>query len=152
MNDGREAAWRWSNVPIPEPHVAGLLVGTAIHALTPWRAFEDHRLARPAGWGLVGIGLLIIGWAVRTIGEMDVENPAALVTTGPYAFSRHPMYVAWTVLYVGLALLLNTAWLFVVLPAVLFTCHRVVRREERSLEREFDAEYRAYRHDVRRYI
>lgn len=101
---------------------------------------------------MIGIGLLLIGWAVRTIGDQESQDPAALVTTGPYAVSRNPMYVGWTALYLGIALVLNTVWLFVLLPAVLATCHRVVRREERSLEREFGDGYRAYRREVRRYL
>ncbi|USZ71695.1 methyltransferase family protein [Natronosalvus halobius] len=154
MSRGQRGRWRWSNVPVPESHVAGLLVGTVVHVLKPLRLLGNQRLARSAGWGLTGIGLLIIGWAVRTVGgsELGGERPAVLVTTGPYAFSRNPMYVGWTALYLGIALLLNTAWLLVVLPVVLSTVHLVVRREERSLEREFEDAYRAYRRDVRRYL
>lgn len=152
MTGESRAGWRWSNVPVPEPHVAGLLVGTVLHLLRPVRAFEDRRLARPAGRGLIGIGLLTVGWAVRTAGAVDVEGPAELVTAGPYAFSRNPMYVGWTALYLGVALVVNSVWLFAVLPGVAGACHWIVRREERSLEREFGAAYRAYRRDVRRYL
>lgn len=142
------AGWRWSNVPIPEPHVAGLFVGTVIHVLKRSRMIEDQQRARALGLGLSATGLVIIGWAVRTIGEMDVEKPRALVTTGPYAFSRNPMYVGWTALYLGVALVLNTLWLFVLLPVVVATSHRIVRQEER----EYGDVYRTYRRDVRRYL
>ncbi|UTF55172.1 methyltransferase family protein [Natronosalvus rutilus] len=154
MSTEQRGRWRWANVPVPESHVSGLLAGMVAHALNPVRLLENQRLARSAGWGLTGIGLLIIGWAVRTVGELELNGgkPTALVTTGPYAFSRNPMYVGWTALYLGIALLLNTAWLLVVLPVVLSTVHLVVRREERSLEREFGDVYRAYRRDVRRYL
>jgi protein-S-isoprenylcysteine O-methyltransferase Ste14 len=112
----------------------------------------DQRLARAVGWPLIGIGLLLIGWAVRTIEDPDGHHPTGLATTGPYAFTRNPMYVGWTALYLGLASVLNTAWLFVMFPGVIATCHRVVRREERALEHEFGDEYRAYRREVRRYL
>ena len=62
------------------------------------------------------------------------------------------MYVRWTVLYLGIALVLNTVWLFVEFPVVLATYHLVVRREKRSLAYEFGDEYRAYRREVRRYL
>lgn len=152
MADGRRRSPRWSNVPIPEPHVAGLLVGLGLQALAPWRPVADPRLARAAGWGLVVAGLAVIGWAVRTVGAQDVEAPAALVTDGPYAFSRNPMYVAWTALYAGVALLANAAWPLLALPAVLAATHATVRREERALEEDFGEEYRDYRRAVRRYL
>ena len=93
-----------------------------------------------------------MGWAVRTAGDTDLEAPRALVSSGPYAFSRNPMYVAWTALYVGIALLSNSLWPFALSPAVLGATQDVVRREERSLVRVFGDEYRAYRRDVPRYL
>lgn len=62
------------------------------------------------------------------------------------------MYVGWTALYLGLALVLNTAWLFVVFPGVVATCHRVVRLEKRAFEHKFGDEYNAYRREARRYL
>ncbi|WP_254533481.1 methyltransferase family protein [Natrinema gelatinilyticum] len=152
MSEGQRGGWQWADVPVPEPHVAGLLVGGGIHYLVPVRATANQRLAKAVGWPLIGTGLLIIGWAVRTIGDPNGRQLTGLVTTGPYAFTRNPMYVGWFALYLGLALVLNIAWLFVVFPAVVVSCHRVVRREERTLEHDFGDEYRSYRRKVRRYL
>lgn len=152
MSDARRGRWQWANVPVPEPQVAGLFVGVVVHSLVPVRATATRRLARAVGWPLLGIGLLIVGWAVRTIGKPACRQSTGLVTTGPYAFTRNPMYVGWSALYLGIALVLNVAWLFVVFPAVVATCHRVVLLEEWSLEAEFGDEYRAYRHEVPRYL
>lgn len=152
MEKRQRGGWQWADVPVPEPHVAGLLVGGGLHAQVPVNATANQRLARTVGWPLIGIGLLLIGWAVQSIGDQGGHHPTGLATSGPYAFSRNPMYVGWTALYLGLAFVLNTAWLFVVFPGVVATCHRVVRREERALEREFGNEYRAYRRTVRRYL
>lgn len=58
---------------------------------------------------------------------------------------------AWTLLYAGAGLLLDAAWAFLVLPAVLAATHAVGRQEERELERAFD-DYRDYRRDVPRYL
>lgn len=152
MGKGQRGGWQWADVPIPEPHIAGLLVGGVLHTRVPVRATANQQLARRVGWPLIGIGLLIIGWAVQTIGDPDGRHPMGLATTGPYAFSRNPMYVGWTVLYLGFALVLNTAWLFIVFPGVVVTCHQVVRREEQSLEQAFGNGYRNYRREVRRYL
>jgi protein-S-isoprenylcysteine O-methyltransferase Ste14 len=60
------------------------------------------------------------------------------------------MYVARTVVYVGVALVANAAWPMLFLPVVLLVTHIVVVREERSLERQFGAAYRSYETSVRR--
>lgn len=152
MSVVRGPRWRWSNVPVPEPHVAGLVVGLVLQRVRPWRAFRERGVARVAGAGLVGAGLFFVAWAVGTVGEEDVADPTALVTTGPYRYSRNPMYVGWTAVYLGVALVVNTTWLLVGLPVVLVATHREIRWEERSLDRAFGAEYRAYRRIVRRYL
>ena len=148
----RTDTWRWRNVPVPEAHVAGLVLGAALHAFVPRQATPNLQPLLIAGWLLVGAGILLGAWAVRAAGNVDVESPSELVTTGPFAFSRNPMYVAWTALYVGIALVVNTVWLFILLPVVLVVTHVTVRREERSLESEFGDDYRDYRNDVRRYL
>lgn len=152
MTKGKQGGWQWSNVPVPEPHVVGLVVGATIHARRPMRLFEDGRRSRRVGWGLIGVGSLVIGWAVRAMDEVDSAKPMTLVTIGPYAFSRNPMYVAWTALYLGVTLVMNTAWLLVVFPGVALATHWSIRREERALERRFADEYRAYIRSVRRYL
>lgn len=148
----RTAGWRFSNVPVPEPHVFGLLAGGLLHALRPHPVTHRSRLALLSGVGLVVTGLAVVGWAVRTVGDADVEHPTELVTTGPYAVSRNPMYVAWTALYAGVALAANAIWPLVLLPAVAAATHVVVRREERRLEAAFGEAYRDYRDDVSRYL
>ena len=146
------AGWRWTNVPVPEPHVVGLVLGVTLHAVRPWRAFARPRPFRVAGAALLGAGVLLVGWAVRTLGATNVENPDGIVTDGPYAYSRNPMYVAWLWIYAAVSLVLNSVWLFLLFPIVAGWTHVVVRREERSLERDFGDRYRAYTGTVRRYL
>jgi protein-S-isoprenylcysteine O-methyltransferase Ste14 len=89
---------------------------------------------------------------VRAAAGLDLERPNRLVDSGPYVFSRNPMYVAWTLGYVGVALVAGTAWPLLLLPVVLVVTQVVVRREERSLERQFGDAYRTYKASVRRYL
>jgi protein-S-isoprenylcysteine O-methyltransferase Ste14 len=84
--------------------------------------------------------------------EVDLDRPNQLLDSGPYAFSRNPMYLAWTAGYVGVALVVGTAWPLLLLPVVLVTTQVVVLREERSLERRFGDGYRSYKASVRRYL
>lgn len=109
-------------------------------------------MRRPIGLGLAGLGLGLVWWATRTVGEDGVEEPTTLVTSGPFAHSRNPMYVGWTVLYLGVAMLANSLWHLLLLPAVALWTHRVVRREERDLELAFGEKFRTYRRSVRRYL
>jgi protein-S-isoprenylcysteine O-methyltransferase Ste14 len=62
------------------------------------------------------------------------------------------MYVGWTMLYAGLALLKNNGWMALFLPAVIATTHIWLPREEKSLEREFGEDFHDYRRRVPRYL
>lgn len=84
---------------------------------------------------------------------MEVDAPAKLITTGPYALSRNPMYLAWHVLYAGAIFLVNTKWLVLLFTFVLaYTHYRVILREEEELEKLFGQEYKAYCAKARRYF
>jgi protein-S-isoprenylcysteine O-methyltransferase Ste14 len=110
------------------------------------------------GLALVAAGGGIAAWGRRTMlaagTNIRPTLPAnVIVTSGPFRFSRNPLYVALTLLFVGLTLLLNTWWGIVALVPVLLLMHfGVVRREERYLERKFGETYRQYRGSVRRYL
>jgi protein-S-isoprenylcysteine O-methyltransferase Ste14 len=102
--------------------------------------------------------LVLAAWGSRTMHQSGTNisplKPAvALVTTGPFGFSRNPLYVAITLLYVGFTMLLNSWWGVLLLAPVLVALHwGVVRREERYLEGKFGEEYDKYRSRVRRYL
>ena len=89
---------------------------------------------------------------MRAASDVDLERPSALVSTGPYVISRNPMYVSWTSLYVGGALITRNSWMLLSLPLVGGIIHRVVLREEHALEGAFGEEYFRYRKLVRRYV
>ena len=84
----------------------------------------------------------------------DPHKPAsALITDGPYRFSRNPAYVTLTLWYVGIGLLLNNGWvLLLVLLPLLVMDRCAIPREERHLEAEFGEEYRRYKSTVRRWL
>jgi protein-S-isoprenylcysteine O-methyltransferase Ste14 len=63
------------------------------------------------------------------------------------------MYVALTLIYLGLAVLWQLVWALLLLLFVLIVMtRRVIRREELYLERRFGAEYIRYKTQVRRWI
>jgi protein-S-isoprenylcysteine O-methyltransferase Ste14 len=81
------------------------------------------------------------------------RSASAIVTTGPYRFTRNPMYAGLTLAYVGGALLIGTAWTLLLLPVVIAVLYRrVIRREEAYLDAAFPDVYAAYRGRVRRWL
>jgi len=82
-----------------------------------------------------------------------LEPTTALVTSGPYRFSRNPLYVAQLLGFAGFALLAGSAWRAAFLPLVFLVLHHgAVLPEERYLEGKFGDEYRRYRTRVRRWL
>ncbi len=143
----------------PLPFVLAVVVGVLAHVLwEPFRFFPEFWIGHAAGWPFIVAATVLIAWAQRTMagaGESsNVYKPnGAIVSTGPFAFTRNPMYLSMTLLYAGIAFLVNTAWPLVLLPAVLMVVHYgVIRREERYLERKFGDVYRQYRARVRRWV
>jgi protein-S-isoprenylcysteine O-methyltransferase Ste14 len=117
-----------------------------------------HSVASWSGLTLIVFAVAIAIWGSRTMHAAGTNvNPVrpttAVVTTGPFRFSRNPLYLALTVLYLGLTLAFNTWWGIIVLIPLLIIMHRgVVLREERYLEQKFGESYRRYRSQVRRYL
>jgi protein-S-isoprenylcysteine O-methyltransferase Ste14 len=111
-----------------------------------------------AGTAIAVAGFGVVAWAILTFVSNRTtvipNRPARqLVTSGPYRWSRNPMYVALTLLDVGLALFFNQAWPIVLLPLVLLVLMTfVIAREERYLRGAFGAAYDAYCDRVRRFI
>jgi len=97
-------------------------------------------------------------WARSTMVRARTNiNPfkptTAIVSTGPFGWTRNPLYLSMTVAYIGLALLLHAAAAILLLPVVLIiVTFGVIRREETYLERKFGTEYREYRGRVRRWL
>lgn len=145
--------------PPPLLFVGGFLVGWLMHRWSPVLLPGGRGpVSNSLGWILIALGLGIMIWAVVTFRRhrtavIPNRPAAALVSAGPYARSRNPMYVGLSVAYVGLALLTGILWAIVLLPLVLTTLVAlVVSREERYLADAFGAEYAAYRARVRRWL
>jgi protein-S-isoprenylcysteine O-methyltransferase Ste14 len=149
---GNASGWRWGNVPLPETHLVGLGAGILLQVIASWRLSWPAWVGHACGWPLILAGLWLAARGVRAAADVDLERPNHLVRSGPYASSRNPMYIASTLVYLGIALVANAAWPLVILPVVLLVTHVVVVREERSLERRFGTAYRSYKTSVRRYL
>jgi protein-S-isoprenylcysteine O-methyltransferase Ste14 len=81
------------------------------------------------------------------------ERTTTIVRTGPYQFSRNPIYLAFVLFLFGLAVSLNNLWLLVAVAAFAsFMSIIVIPREEQFLERNFQPQYSEYKATVRRWL
>lgn len=117
-----------------------------------------HALAAPLGI-LVVVGAVVL--FASSVGRFRAagtpvpgnEPTTAVVRAGPYRFSRNPIYLAFTLLHLGIAIWINSLWLAATLIAsVAVMAWVVIPREEKYLERRFGAEYLAYKKSVRRWL
>ena len=117
-----------------------------------------HAAGNVAGVILVFVGILVMLSALirfRRAGTspVPVRPVTALVFTGPYRFTRNPMYLGWMVVYLGGIVLLRSWWAVVFLPLVWWVMNAyVIAREERYLDATFGEPYRSYRTQVRRWL
>jgi len=132
------------------------LVGLLLQLLLPLPRLP--LTARIAGLLLMAAGLGLGGWFIWTMRRAGTpvdpyEAPTALVTAGPFRLTRNPAYVAFTLTYAGLSLIVGTLWSLLLLPGVVLAVDwGVIQREERYLEEQFGSSYRQYRQRVRRWL
>lgn len=144
---------KWKNIPIPEGHIIPLILGILAQESFPITLVITEWLRYALGIPFALGGIILAAWSIHEVSAIEVDAPTELITTGPYAISRNPMYVAWSLIYVGAIYLVNTKWLLLLFSFVLaFTHYRVILQEERELEERFDNQYREYCKKVRRYF
>lgn len=124
-----------------------------------WPLPSVHPLLISVGGKLLwGVGGIILLWAQlefwRHKTTTSHSNPTtAIITRGPFRFSRHPTYVGLIALMLGIALLYDSTWSLVLMLPVIVAIHRLtVVREEAYLAREFGETYSEYTRTVRRWL
>lgn len=146
-------------LPPPAIYLIALILGSGLNYFFPLTLnFLPRFPVIVAGVVLIVAAIFFIVPSFRAFSRAKT-NPepwkptTAIVTNGIYAISRNPIYVGFTLLYLGVALLLNSLWVLLFLAPVLFVMHvGVIFREEDYLERKFGAEYVNYKKRVRRWI
>lgn len=143
--------------PPPLIYLIGFVAGALAEQVLPLPD-PPQGPASVAGFVFVVIGIALssasVGRFRRASTSVIPNQPAkVLVTSGPYRFSRNPMYVAITLAYIGSAFIVRMLWPLAALPVVLLVVGRyVIRKEERYLESAFGEDYRRYKKFVRRWI
>jgi protein-S-isoprenylcysteine O-methyltransferase Ste14 len=142
--------------PPPLIYLLPLLGGIGLHWWRAWPVLPS-RVAAVLGPTLIALGMVglpaVAAFRRAKTSVRPWQPSSALVTSGPFRFTRNPMYVGFTLIYLGVALWVNTAWSLLLLPIALTVMNQmVIPREEAYLERRFGDDYRAYRRRVRRWL
>jgi protein-S-isoprenylcysteine O-methyltransferase Ste14 len=146
-------------IPIAPPllFVLPILAALALEWLLP------TSFVRGAFRWILGAFLVAAGIAVDVSGFVTQKRAGTdpfpfhpstrIVAHGLYRYSRNPMYIGFALWTLGLAILVDSAWMLLAVPIGLVLIDRlVITREERYLERKFGEEYLNYKRHVRRWI
>ena len=140
----------------PLVYLAPFTLTWALQWWRPWTIPGDAALS-VAGLALVAGGIALMAWSFVTLRQANTtvipwEQVSAIVTTGPFRFSRNPIYLADAITYLGGSLAIHSGWPLLVLPGILLVIRRkVIEREERYLTELFGDPYRKYQLRVRRW-
>ena len=141
----------------PLIYLAFLAVGFVLDYLFPVPMMPD-RFQYWLGFGIMIGSLFIVTFVLRKFRkaetQFDPRKPTtAIITTGPYRFSRNPSYVSLTMLYLGIAIAADSVWVLAgLIPTLVVMHYGVILREEQYLEDKFGEEYLRYRRSVRRWL
>lgn len=136
--------------------LASIALGVVLNLVWPLRFIPSAVVI--AGPIVVFAAILLFGLSFREFrahgtSVRGTERTTTIVRTGPYRFSRNPIYLAFVLFLLGLALWLNNLWLLVALAAFAsFMSIMIIPREERFLERNFQVPYSEYKASVRRWL
>lgn len=144
----------------PVIYVLGIAASLVLHALypLPWFGSPMSDILVAVGWlALLAMAALFVT-AFRAMARAKTPvNPNAqpehLVTEGPFGVTRNPIYLADTLLLIGVGLVTGIVWfILLALVAAFATKKMAIEREERWLMDKFGKRYRDYAKRVRRWI
>ncbi len=133
--------------------IGALVINWIIPFPEPW-IFE----LRIVGGLMVIAGFLLGGSAIFQMRKANTpvdprETVKALVTSGPYRFTRNPIYLGFFAIYLGFTLLACTLWGLIASPFLYWTVTQaVIHAEEIYLDEKFGEQYKEFRSRVRRWI
>jgi protein-S-isoprenylcysteine O-methyltransferase Ste14 len=149
---------RPNRLPMPPLIYVGCLLGGWLLAEYMPPVDLPRELMRIKGAVMLGLGLMLMVWSSSALTRarttvLPNRASTALVTTGPFSFSRNPIYVGNTLVLAGFGGIAGSLWYWVAAAVALFLVDRLaVRREEAHLAERFPAGWAAYTARVRRWL
>lgn len=144
----------------PVIYVAAVAVAIVLQWLwpLPWIGSPLSDLLFAIGWLLAAGAVALDISAMRTMSKartsiMPHRTADHLVTNGPFALSRNPIYLGNTTLMVAIGFIAGSLWFILLAPVgAALTTWLAIRPEERHLFERFGKRYRDYQKKVRRWI
>ena len=138
-------------------YLGAIALGLLLHVAWPVR-LVSRAVSGPLGGTAVLVAVALFLYALSTFRTAGTPVPGnrpttTIVRTGPYRYSRNPIYLSFSLLQLGVACWVNSLWLLVTLmPAVALMSFVVIPREEQYLAIRFPSDYLPYKASVRRWL
>ena len=124
--------------------------GHLLEMLFGWKANPHFGPFHLLSFGFIGGGFILLSAAWRVL--YAAQKRHALATTGPYAYTRHPQYVAFVLIMFGFLVQWPTLLTLAMFPVLVFMYRRLAAREEREVRAAFGAVYERYATRTPRFI
>ena len=156
-----EVMVRPNKVPWPPIiYLAAIVVGVLLNLFypIPWLGQPVSGILFVLGWLLIAAFIILNVSAIRVMRRAGTtvrpdRRTEYLVTDGPFSFTRHPLYLAATMLVLGIGLISGIVWFLLLAILAAFAVQKLaIEREERHLHARFGEAYLDYAARVRRWI
>ncbi len=124
----------------------------------PWSSSILDELFTWSGIGLYLVGLTFAAWAKVVMkgswgppGQHDKSRQSTLIITGPFRYTRNPIYLGLLAMVFGAGLAMRSYLTVLVIP-LYFYLRNQVKKEESALENIFGKSYRVYKRHVPRFL
>ncbi|OGY55505.1 MAG: hypothetical protein A2912_06165 [Candidatus Buchananbacteria bacterium RIFCSPLOWO2_01_FULL_40_23b] len=118
----------------------------------------DIELVRIFGTVITTLSIIFAIWARLTMkkswgvpAQHNIEKQNKLITTGPYQYSRNPIYLGIIGTFIGMAMAFSN-FLFFLTPLLIWYFYEIIQREETLLQKYFGKEYLRYKNNVPRFL
>lgn len=106
------------------------------------------------GWFISGVIVVLLGEALRIWGAGHLVKTEEMITSGPYAYVRHPLYLGTTLILIGFCMMART-WVLLIIGLLAFIFEYLPRKNKIETQRLIDKygqEYEKYASSVRPYL
>ena len=141
----------------PLIYLCSILIVLALQFVWPLKVLPAP-LEATLGGSLILVAIVLFTLSVRQFlaagTAIQTHRPTTtILRTGPYRLSRNPIYLSFTLLYIGIGVWVNSAWLLgILIPTLVVISYGVIAKEERYLAQKFGDEYLRYKTSVRRWL